>query len=60
MYPSILRVRVINDYQVAYLMADISDVSGSVIKDLYQSLESLSCEWNSCRSVSKVQDAETS
>ncbi|KAG7007917.1 nucleosome assembly protein [Physcia stellaris] len=27
---------------VAYLMADISDVSGAVIKDLYQSLESLS------------------
>ena len=33
-----------NDFQVAYLMADISDVSGSVIKDLYQSLESLSCK----------------
>ena len=30
--------------QVAYLMADISDVSGSVIKDLYHRLESLSCE----------------
>lgn len=25
-------------------MADISDVSGSVIKELYQSLESLSCK----------------
>lgn len=25
-------------------MADISDVSGTVIKDLYQSLESLSCK----------------
>lgn len=30
--------------QVAYLMADISDVSGSVIKEIYQSLESLSCK----------------
>lgn len=30
--------------QVAYLMADISDVSTSVIKELYQSLESLSCK----------------
>lgn len=29
--------------QVAYLMADISDVNVTVIKDLYQSLESLSC-----------------
>ncbi|KAL9641377.1 MAG: hypothetical protein Q9204_000012 [Flavoplaca sp. TL-2023a] len=28
---------------VAYLMADISDVNASVIKDLYQRLESLSC-----------------
>ena len=29
--------------QVAYLMADISDVNVAVIRDLYQRLESLSC-----------------
>lgn len=29
--------------QVAYLMADISDVNASVIKDLHQQLESLGC-----------------
>lgn len=29
--------------QVAYLMADISDVDTGNIKDLYQKLESLSC-----------------
>ena len=32
------------DYeQVAYLMADISNVNNTVIKDLYQRLEDLSC-----------------
>jgi hypothetical protein len=30
--------------QVAYLMADISDVNSTQIKELYQSLESLSCK----------------
>ena len=30
--------------KVAYLMADISDVSNSVIKELYQRLEGLSCK----------------
>lgn len=30
--------------QVAYLMADISDVSNAVIKDLYQRLEGLNCK----------------
>ena len=30
--------------QVAYLMADISDVNITVIKDIYQRLESLSCK----------------
>lgn len=30
--------------QVAYLMADISDVNVTVIKDIYQRLESLSCK----------------
>ena len=29
--------------QVAYLMADISDVDTDKIKDLYEKLESLSC-----------------
>lgn len=37
-------------------MADISDVSGAVIKDLYQSLESLSCKWES--SINNTQDAK--
>ena len=32
--------------QVAYLMADISDVNTSLIKDLYQRLEALSCRFN--------------
>jgi D-3-phosphoglycerate dehydrogenase len=30
--------------QVAYLMADISDVNTVTIKDLYERLESLPCE----------------
>jgi len=30
--------------QVAYLMADISNVNVHEIKDLYESLEGLSCE----------------
>lgn len=30
--------------QVAYLLADISDVSTAIIKDLYQKLENLSCK----------------
>lgn len=30
--------------QVAYLLADISDVSTANIKDLYQKLENLSCK----------------
>lgn len=42
--PDTKDVSVANVCQVAYLMADISDVSASVIKDLYQSLESLSCK----------------
>ena len=46
-------IRAINDFQVAYLMADISDVSGSVIKDLYQSLESLSCKLGSLSQVGR-------
>lgn len=29
--------------QVAYLMADISNVDNTTIKDLYERLESLSC-----------------
>ena len=33
-----------NRGEVAYLLADISDVNQSEIKDLYESLESLSCE----------------
>ena len=33
-----------NRGDVAYLMADISNVSNSVIKDLYQRLEALDCE----------------
>lgn len=32
-----------DDDQVAYLMADISDANATVIKDIYQQLESLSC-----------------
>ena len=32
---------------VAYLMADVSDVSFPEIKSLYESLESLSCEFPS-------------
>lgn len=37
-----------NQIQVAYLMADISDVGAATIKDLYERLESLSCKlpWN--------------
>jgi hypothetical protein len=30
-------------WQVAYLMADISDVDTVMLKDLYERLESLSC-----------------
>lgn len=30
-------------HQVAYLMADISNVNTSTIKDLYEALESLAC-----------------
>lgn len=40
-------------------MADISDVSGSVIKDLYQSLESLSCKSEPCTTAGHALDAET-
>ncbi|KAF2811232.1 D-3-phosphoglycerate dehydrogenase [Mytilinidion resinicola] len=36
-----------NRGEVAYLMADISDVKESEIRDLYQSLENLSCKLNS-------------
>lgn len=32
-----------NQIQVAYLMADISNVDAAKIKDLYERLESLSC-----------------
>jgi len=32
--------------EVAYLMADISDVKESEIRDLFQSLEELSCGFN--------------
>jgi 2-phospho-L-lactate guanylyltransferase (CobY/MobA/RfbA family) len=32
--------------EVAYLMADISDVKEEEIRDLFQSLEELSCEYN--------------
>jgi len=39
-----LHPQILTSSQVAYLMADISDVSTSVIKELYQSLESLSCK----------------
>lgn len=39
--------RKLTHIQVAYLMADISDVSALVIKDLYQNLESLSCKTSS-------------
>lgn len=52
------RIRAINDFQVAYLMADISDVSGSVIKDLYQSLECLSCMLSFFISANKARYAE--
>lgn len=31
-------------FQVAYLLADISDVSTANIKDLYQKLENLGCK----------------
>jgi D-3-phosphoglycerate dehydrogenase len=31
--------------EVAYLMADISDVKEEEIRDLFQSLEELSCEY---------------
>lgn len=31
-------------FQVAYLMADLSDVNITVIKDLYQRLEELDCK----------------
>ncbi len=41
---SLLHQHMLTCVQVAYLMADISDVSTSVIKELYQSLESLSCK----------------
>lgn len=34
-------------WQVAYLMADISDVDTAMLKDLYESLESLSCTFKS-------------
>ncbi|KAI4165796.1 MAG: hypothetical protein LQ342_000739 [Letrouitia transgressa] len=33
----------VRGYAVAYLMADISDANATVIKDIYQQLESLSC-----------------
>ena len=44
LYPASARSLHADETQVAYLMADISDVSGSLVKELYQSLESLSCE----------------
>ena len=31
--------------EVAYLMADVSNVNQNEIKDLWQNLEGLSCEW---------------
>jgi D-3-phosphoglycerate dehydrogenase len=34
--------------EVAYLMADISDVKEEEIRDLFQSLEELSCEYSLC------------
>lgn len=52
------RIQAINDFQVAYLMADISDVSGSVIKELYQSLESLSCKLAASISAGKARYAK--
>lgn len=45
--------------QVAYLMADLSDVNITVIKDLYQRLEELDCKkglpWFNLRSTDKLQ-----
>jgi len=39
-----------NVSKVAYLMADISNVNSNEIKDLYESLENLSCMfWTHCR-----------
>lgn len=44
-YSVILAVDQVTKYvQVAYLMADISDVNTTTIKDLYERLESLPCE----------------
>ena len=45
-YEHFVRLRNANStkIEVAYLMADISDVNTSQIKELYQSLENLSCE----------------
>ena len=40
-----------NMFQVAYLMADISNVDLREIKDLYESLESLSCKTHLPRGV---------
>lgn len=43
--PSLTRSQpLIKSQQVAYLMADISDVNSTQIKELYQSLESLNCK----------------
>jgi D-3-phosphoglycerate dehydrogenase len=36
-------------FQVAYLMADVSDVDTNNIKDLHEKLESLGCESSSAR-----------
>lgn len=38
---------------VAYLMADISDVNASDIKSLYEDLESLSCKYTDTRSLTR-------
>ena len=39
--------------QVAYLMADISDVNVTVIKDLYENLEALPCKKSSLEASKK-------
>lgn len=46
MHASIHPLGKANHDQVAYLMADISNVNASVIKDLYERLESLPCKKN--------------
>lgn len=42
--PAINEKRAANRTQVAYLMADISNVDTATIKDLYERLESLPCK----------------